>query len=181
MVQLNQFSASVNSPLKKSKPIFILWYLFKIIFISTPFPWPSFLKTIILRSFGASIGERVLIKPNVNIHYPWNLRIKNDVWIGEYVFLLNFEMIDIGSNVCISQRAFLCTGNHNFRDISFSYKNGPIKILDGAWIGASVFISPDVSVGTDSVVSAGVTLTKSIADNLIVSPSPCVVKGKRWR
>lgn len=181
MVQLNKFSSKVNSPLKKSKLLFILWYIFKITFFSTPFPWPNSLKIFILRCFGASIGDRVLIKPNVNIHYPWNLRIENDVWIGEYVFLLNFKMIDIGSNVCISQRAFLCTGNHNFRDISFSYMNGPITIGSGAWVGASVFISPDVSVGKDSVVSAGVTLTKSIENNVIISPSPHIVKGKRWR
>ena len=104
-------------------------------FFKTFIPWPSYLKVILLRFFGASVGKRVVLKPNINFHFPWNLSIGSDVWIGEEVFILNFSQVTIGSNVCISQRAFLCTGNHDFRDTAFSYRNAPIFLSSGCWVG----------------------------------------------
>jgi hypothetical protein len=92
-----------------------LWYLLKCAFFLSALPWPAGLKCGLLRRFGAKIGSGVYIKPRVNIHFPWKLEIGDHSWIGEEVFLLNLEPIVIGSHCCISQRAFLCTGNHDFR------------------------------------------------------------------
>ena len=45
------------------------------------------LKARILRAFGARIGEGVIIKPSVNIKYPWFLAIGEYSWIGERAWL----------------------------------------------------------------------------------------------
>jgi len=179
-VNLAQFNSSVGLERGAGKPKEILWYLVKVIFFLSALPYPNGLKCSLLRVFGAKVGSGVIIKPRVNIHFPWKLNIGNDVWIGEEAFLLNFELLTVGNNVCISQRAFLCGGNHDFRIPEMPYRNGPITLMDGVWIGASVFVSPGVIVGTDSVVTAGSVITGNIASNGIFKGNPVVYIKQRW-
>ena len=56
------------------------------------FPISGF-KRFLLRLFGAKIGKGVVIKPCVNIKYPWKLRIGNYVWIGENVWIDNLDTV----------------------------------------------------------------------------------------
>lgn len=159
----------------------ILWYLIKTFFFLSALPYPSRFKVWLLRMFGAKIGSGVVIKPRVNIHMPWKLVIKSNVWIGEEVFMLNFEKVTIGSNVCISQRAFICGGNHDYRIPSMPYRNGPVTLQDGCWVGASCFIGPGVTIGTDSIITAGSVLTVSAGDNGIFRGNPALRISSRWK
>lgn len=180
-VRLDQFNNSLGLDRGASKFKEILWYVVKRLFFLTALPYPQSLKTFLLRSFGAKVGSRTVIKPRVNIHFPWKLTLGNRVWIGEEVFILNFEPCKIGDHACISQRAFLCGGNHNYKEPSMPYRNGPITLEDGCWIGACCFIGPEVTVGVDSVVSAGSVLSKSIPENSIYRGNPAVYIGPRWK
>lgn len=157
-----------------------LWYLIKILFFLTAVPYPSFVKTFLLVLFGAKVGTGAVIKPRVNIHMPWKLEIGNDVWVGEEVFILNFEHVRIGSNVVISQRAFLCCGNHDFREPSMPYRNAPITLEDGCWIGASCFVGPGVTVGIDTVVTSGSVVTTSLPSGGVYGGNPAIYKTNRW-
>jgi putative colanic acid biosynthesis acetyltransferase WcaF len=159
----------------------LIWYLFKMAFFLSSFPWPSRLKVFILKLFGASVGHSVCIKPRVNIHMPWRLTLGDKVSIGEEVYILNFESIVIEREATVSQRAFLCGGNHDFRDPGFVYRNGPIHISEGAWVGANVFIGPNVRVGVDTIVSAGSVVFKDLDSNSIHKGNPCEFVGHRWR
>lgn len=159
----------------------VLWYLVKVSFFLSALPWPNSLKTKLLRLFGAKIGSNVNIKPRVNIHFPWRLEVGDGCWLGEECWLLNFESIKLGSSVCISQRAFLCCGNHDFRQSHMPFRNAPIEIEDGAWVGAGVFVSPGVVVGVDSVITAGSVVTKSLPGNQVCSGNPCEPRKQRWR
>lgn len=180
-VDLHSFNSSRGLDRGSSKFKEVLWYLIKIVFFLSAIPFPSSLKANLLRFFGGRVGKDLVIKPRVNIHFPWKLTIGDNVWIGEEAFLLNFEELTIGCNVCISQRAFLCGGNHDYRDPSMSYRNGSITLKDGSWVGASVFIGPNVVIGIDSVIAAGSVVTKSIPDNLIFKGNPAELVGKRWK
>ena len=60
----------------------------------------------LLKLYGAKI-EGVVLKPKVNIKFPWNLIVSENVWIGENVWIDNLDKVIIGDNVCISQGAFL--------------------------------------------------------------------------
>ena len=103
-----------NSRFKKKKKIVRgLWYFISVIFFITHFFPFSFLKVWLLKLFGARIGRNVVIKPGVNIKYPWKLVIGDYSWIGEDVWIDNLSSVSIGNNACISQGAMLLCGNHN--------------------------------------------------------------------
>src|SRR5688500_8325145 len=59
----------------------MLWYFVNIIFFKNPFVIISSLKVSLLKLFGSKIGKGVVIKPAVNIKYPWKLQIGNYCWI----------------------------------------------------------------------------------------------------
>src|SRR5258708_2439185 len=65
----------------------IAWYFVNIIFFKNPFNTLSSLKVALLRSFGAKLGKGVVIKPAVNIKFPWKLQIGDHSWIGEEVWI----------------------------------------------------------------------------------------------
>lgn len=122
--------------------VFVKWWL------------PPRLRPPILRLFGATVGERVLIRHRVRIQWPWKLTIGDDCWIGEGAWLLNLEQITLSDDVCISQEALLCTGNHNHKDPSFEFDNAPIKVGEGAWITARSVVHRGTTVSPGAMVTA---------------------------
>lgn len=60
----------------------IIWaFLQNTIFKS--FFFHSKLRVMALRVLGASIGTGVQIRRGVKIHFPWNLTVGNDCWVGK--------------------------------------------------------------------------------------------------
>jgi len=142
---------------------FSFWWLISSLFFSRPFT-PSYLRSLILRIFGARVGTGVIIRRGVRVHFPWNLEIGNDCWIGEEVWFINHEKITLGSNVCISQRSIICSGGHDYRSASLEYAHKPVTIRDGAWVCLDAKVLPGVTIGECSVVSAGEIARKSLPD-----------------
>ena len=117
-----------------------------------------------LRLFGAKIGANVHIRNRTRIHFPWNLEIAENCWIGEEVWFINHEKITIGSNVCISQRSIICSGGHDYRSASLEFAHKPVIIKDGAWVCLDVKVLPGVTIGECSVVASGEIVRKSLPD-----------------
>ncbi len=152
----------------------VLWVATKCFFFLTPWPWPSRLKAALLRLFGAQIGKRAVIRGNVNISFPWRLSVGDDVWIGEDVTILSLALVKIESNVCISQRVFLCTGSHDFRTPKFSLLTRPILIRSQSWIAAQAFIAPGIEVGPNSMVCAGSVVVQNVGPHTRVRGNPAI-------
>jgi putative colanic acid biosynthesis acetyltransferase WcaF len=128
---------------------------------------PARLRVTILRAFGATIGEDVLVRHRVRIHWPWKLEIGDASWIGEGAWLLNLEPIYIGSNVCISQEALLCTGSHDRRSATFEFDNGPITISNEAWVATRATILRGVTVGERAVIGANSVVHRDVASDQV--------------
>jgi putative colanic acid biosynthesis acetyltransferase WcaF len=60
------------------------------------------------------------------------------------------------------------------------YRNAPIRICDGAWVGAQVFVSPGVTIHTDAVVTAGSVVTSDVPASMVCSGNPCRPQKERW-
>jgi putative colanic acid biosynthesis acetyltransferase WcaF len=149
-----------------------LWMLARGVFFQTSVPWPAKLRAAILWAFGARVGSCVTIRANVNISFPWRLTIGDHVWIGEDAGLLSLADITIESNVCISQRAYLCTGSHDYQREDFKLVTRPIVIRAGSWIAAAAFIAPGVEIGEGAVVAAGSVVIKDVPPRTLVRGNP---------
>jgi len=156
-----------------------LWIVVSLVlFRLCPFSF-SALKCFILRAFGAQVGKNVTIKPQVKITFPWKLTVGDHVWLGEECWLLNLERITIGSHVCISQRAFLCTGSHDYKRASFNLITKQITVENGAWLGAGGWVGPGVTVGSHAVLTAGSVAAKNLEANGIYRGNPAIFVKQR--
>lgn len=177
-VRLDRFQ---KTGLDRGRPKWIeaIWYLTKMIFFLSAFPWPSKLKRYILIFFGAKIGKGFIIRPRVNIHFPWKLFIGEHCWIGEDCEFLNLEPITIEDHVALAHRIYVATGNHNYKDSTMPYTNKPVLIKRGTWVGSCAFIGPGVTIGEHCVISAGSIVTKTIPSWSVVQGNPAIVIKKR--
>lgn len=153
--------------------------LVRCLFFAPAWQLPSAFRVFCLRRFGAKIGRGVVIRSRVNIHFPWRLEIGDHVWLGEECWLLNLAPIVVESNVCISQRAFLCTGNHDYQSPAFDLITKPIQVEMGAWIGAATFIGPGVRVGSHAMLIAGSVATTDLQPSTIYRGNPATPVKKR--
>ncbi len=157
----------------------LIWYYVNLLlFNSAWFPF-SAVKVGLLRLFGAKIGEACVIKPSVNIKYPWKLIMGNYVWLGENAWIDSLAEVKIGNNVCISQGAFLLCGNHDYKKVSFDLMVMPITLKDGSWVGAKSTVCPGVTMEEGSILSVGSIATSNTEANGIYQGVPAVKVKER--
>ena len=152
----------------------LLWFLVNPLLINTYLPLPIRFKTAVLRAFGAQIGSGFVIKPAVNIKYPWLLRVGNHVWIGEQVWIDNLSEVVIGSHVCLSQGSMLLTGNHDYRLPTFDLTTQSITLADGVWIGAKAVVCAGVRCESHAVLSVNSVATRLLGAYGIYQGNPAV-------
>ena len=157
----------------------MLWHLVNVVVLQNPLNVSSRLKVWALRVFGARVGRAVVLKPGINVKYPWHLDIGDHVWIGEKVWLDSLVNIRIGSHVCISQGAYLCTGNHDWTDPGFGLLVRPIEIENGAWIGAGATVLPGVVVASHAVLASGGVLSQNAQAYMIYAGNPATAIKSR--
>lgn len=174
MLTLSDFN---NSGFTRGAPKWkeVLWWIARSMFFASWFPLPSAVRVGVLRCFGAKVGRGVVIRSRVHVTFPWRLWIGDHVWIGDEVSILSLAEVRIGSNCCISQRAFLCTGSHDFSKSAFDLITKPITIQEGCWVAAGVFVAPGVTIGPGSLCAAGSIVVKDVASRTVVGGNPAKV------
>jgi len=177
-LDLSSYDNSWYSP-GRGSVVRALWF-----FVGSPIvrcqllPFSS-VRGFILRCFGAKLENGVVLKPGIRVKYPWLLSVGKQSWIGEDVWIDNLVEVRIGANVCLSQAAYLCTGNHDWSDPSFGLQTLPIILEDGSWVGARALICPGVRIGQSGVAAAGSVVTKSIPAFEIHSGNPAQFVKRR--
>lgn len=120
-----------------------------------------------------------MIKPNVNIKYPWRLQINENAWIGEGVWIDNLAEVSIGANACLSQGAMLLTGNHDYSKPTFDLQTKNITLEEGVWIGAKAVVCPGVTCHSHSVLTVGSVATKDLSAYGIYQGNPAILVKNR--
>jgi putative colanic acid biosynthesis acetyltransferase WcaF len=156
-----------------------VWYLCNFLLFRPAWNISSRFKVNLLKLFGATIGKGVVIKPKVNIKYPWLLKIGDYCWIGEEVWIDNLAKVTLENNVCISQGALLECGNHNYKKSTFDLIVQPITLKEGAWIGAKSNIAPGVTVESHAILTMGSTATTNLNPNAIYTGNPAIFVRNR--
>ena len=157
----------------------LLWYFVNVLFFINPLNPISSLKVFLLKLFGAKIGSGVVIKPGVNIKYPWLLTIGDYSWIGEKVWIDNLAKVTIGKHVCVSQEAMLLCGNHNYKKTTFDLLVSEITIDDGAWVGAKTVVCPGVNIKSHAILTVNSVATKTLEAYYIYQGNPARQIRKR--
>jgi putative colanic acid biosynthesis acetyltransferase WcaF len=155
-----------------------LWFCLNACFFTSRFPVNA-AKLFLLRLFGARVGKGVVVKPGVNIKYPWNLMIGNYVWIGENVWIDNLSLVTLGDHVCLSQGAFILCGNHNYSKSEFDLQVSPVILEEGVWIGAKAIVCPGVTCSSHSVLTAGSLASKNLDSFMIYQGNPALPVKER--
>ena len=157
----------------------IIWFCFGSMLVSSRWLPGSLWRVYLLRLFGSFIGSGCRIKPGFRVKFPWRLTVGRSCWLGEDAWIDNLANVIIGDYVCISQGAYLCTGNHNFRSPHFDLLLGQIIVGSESWISARSVLAPGTQIGEAAVVSLGSVVSGAIPAGAIVRGNPAVVVG--WR
>ena len=128
--------------------------------------------------------------------YNPEIRIGEDVYVQRDVQISSSNKVVIGNHVDIAARTLITDTVHgDFSPASFTFDNGsdipdvflknartrdyvskgPIVIEDNVHIGMNCVIMPGVTIGHNSVVSAGTVVSKNVPPYSLVSGNPCKV------
>jgi putative colanic acid biosynthesis acetyltransferase WcaF len=146
----------------------------------SPRPLHAF-RARLLKLFGADIPEvdQVVIFPTASVVFPRNLSLSPRSVIGPKVVLYNLARISLLRGATISQNGYLCAGTHDYNRWSMPLVAKPIVVGENAWLGASVFVGPGVSVGNLCVVGACSVVVKDLPAATVCGGNPCRVIKKR--
>ena len=137
---------------------------------------PSPLRLAIYRSLGMKIGQ-AYIWPGVGFRGT-RCSIGDGTWInhGAYFDCEHGEII-IGTEVGVGMGAMFITSTHQMgvskrRAGEIEYQ--PVKVGDGAWIGARALILPGCTVGRGCVIAAMSVITRSCEPDGLYAGVPAV-------
>lgn len=141
---------------------------------------------VILRRFGAVIGDNTVIHSPLIIHNAMggysNLKIGNLCHLGKDVLLDIAHPIVIGNKVSISMRVTIIThihvGNSPLKELGFSAQYKQVVIKDGAYIGAGATILHGVTIGECAAVAAGAVVREDVPPYHLVGGVPARIIRK---
>lgn len=136
-------------------------------------------RAILLRLFGAKIGETCTIRRTSRVYYPWLLEMGDLGCLGDDVVVYNLGAVRLGARSSLSQEAYICAGTHDYTSLAMPLVTAPITVGADAWICARAFIGPGVNVGDGAVVGACAVVIRDVPPWVVVAGNPARVVKKR--
>ncbi|MFZ4565279.1 MAG: putative colanic acid biosynthesis acetyltransferase [Prochlorococcaceae cyanobacterium] len=136
-------------------------------------------RRLLLVGFGACLGRGCRLKPGLRVKFPWRLQAGAHCWLGEDVWIDNLAPVRLGDRVCLSQGAYLCTGNHDFRSPWFDLRLGAIDLGDDVWVAAAAVLAPGTILGPGAIAGLGAVVSGCWPARVILRGNPAEVVGQR--
>ncbi len=126
------------------------------------------------------VGHQAILKG----YYQNELRIGDESWIGQQVFMHAAGGLTIGARVGIGPGVKILTSQHQEAGretpVLFSpVSTAPVVIEDDADIGIGAIVLPGVTVGRGAVVGAGAVVTRDVPAYAVVAGSPARILRHR--
>lgn len=126
-----------------------------------------------------------------------NVRIGDFTTIRYKTLIESNKRVEIGSHVVISNNVIISDNTSHPVDPkarrkmtlaregtdlwSWKYSlDSPICIKDNVWIGRNSMILRGVTIGENSIVSAGAVVTKDVPPNSLCYGNPAIIKDKKY-
>lgn len=140
-----------------------------------------------------SIGEKCTFGKNTvltawdsygfDIYTP-QIKIGNNVSIGDDSHITAINRIEIGNNVLTGRKITITDNAHGESNLELLslppilrplYSEGPVIIGNNVWIGDKVTILPNVHIGENSIIGANAVVTRNIPANSVAGGIPAKV------
>ena len=178
MQQLNTFKLPQNFRGRNAFVVQLWWLVQSILFSNSPQFMYGF-RRFLLRLFGAKIGKDVIIRPTVRITYPWKVSIGDYSWIGDDVVLYSLGEIEIGNNVVVSQKSYICAASHDYLKSNFPIFAQKVTIKDECWLATDVFVAPGITIHRGTVVGSRSSVYKDLPENKVCMGNPAKIIRER--
>ena len=143
----------------------------------------------IVRPRFISVGDNVTIDTDTDIYvHPLDrdsgefiIQIGNNVHIGRNNIIGARKSVILEDHVLIGPHVMIGDHSHHYEDVAVPIKvqdttePGPVRIERDSWIGANVFILPNVTIGRHSVVGANSVVNRDIPPYSVAVGAPARV------
>jgi maltose O-acetyltransferase len=143
---------------------------------------PPSLRRLIWKLALSELGKRAIIGEKAYLHYPWKIKIGDDVLIapGARIFpSYQYQdcFVEIRDRALIGPNLTIYGAGHPLVNPRTNHIAEPVIIEEDTYIGGSVTIRYGVTIGFRSVVAAGSVVTKDVAAFSVVGGNPARVIG----
>ena len=140
------------------------------------------------------VGEGVWIEPPFVCDYGAHVAIGAHTFLNAGCVLLDSAAITIGARTLLGPGVQLLTATHPLSRAErvppdwtpasgrppYVTLASPIRVGDGAWLGAGTLVMPGVTIGDGAVIGAGSVVTRDVPADVLAMGSPCrVVRAVR--
>jgi putative colanic acid biosynthesis acetyltransferase WcaF len=132
-----------------------------------------------LRLFGATLYGTPFVHQRAKITSPWNLTMHDRSCLGDGANAYSLGPIEIKAHATVAQETYLCTGTHDFSNITMQLVTKKITIGTYSFVGARSFVMPGVSIGDYAVIGACSVVTKDMPSGMICVGNPCKPNKQR--
>jgi carbonic anhydrase/acetyltransferase-like protein (isoleucine patch superfamily) len=159
----------------------------------------TFPTTALMGEQRIEIGAHTLVGPHATLsasmpstaHLPGPpiVTIGDRCLLGKGIGIVGHERVEVGDDVFTGHFVYITDQNHGYEDLSQPigvqlWRNAPVSIGAGSWIGHGAVVLPGSRIGAHTVVAAGAVVSGEHPDRCVLAGVPARVvrhhDGNAW-